>query len=87
MTHEVMYLVGPLMGISLLLKDHNDTRASKFEPGYLVPFPHVDARLDAEVDGRHLEHPDGQDGNVAVVGLGVDDDTASRLDKLIAWVV
>ena len=87
MTHEVMDSLGPLVGISLLLKDHDDVRASEFEPGYLVAFPHMVARLDAEVDGRHLEHPDGQDGNVTAVGFGVDDDAASRLDKLIAWVV
>ena len=87
MTHEVMDSVGPLMGVSLLLKDHDDVRASEFEPGYLVAFLHVVARLDAQVDGRHLEHPDGQDGDVTVGGLRVDDDAASRLDELIAWVV
>ena len=87
MTHEVMCLVGPLMGVSLLLKDHDDIRASEFKPGYLFTFPHMVARFDAEVDGRHLEHADGQDGNVTVVGFRVDDDAASRLDELIAWVV
>ena len=65
----------------------DDIRASELEPGDLVPLPYLVAFLDSEPNRGYLCHANGQDGDKAVLHPGINDDTTSRLDKLIACSV
>ena len=70
-----------------LLKDKNDVRAAKLKPRYLLTLVHVIVLFDAEIDGRHLGHSDGKDGNKTVCLSSVNDDATSPLHELVARFV